>query len=83
MSVVGGVVIFTIVWWLAFFMLLPVGVRTAESVDPGHAASAPERPRLVPKALAATAAAALVTFGLHVAVRQGWISFWDVLVGPG
>ena len=61
MSIVETLVVFAIVWWLFFFMLLPWGVERNEAPEKGHDAGAPVRPRLAPKALAATMLAAAAT----------------------
>ena len=55
----SGIVVFVIIWWVVFFMALPIGVRSPDEagveVEPGHATSAPVRPRLWLKAGATTA----------------------------
>ena len=79
MSALGLVVVFSIVWWLLFFMLLPVGIEPSRERVPGQDPGAPARPLLLRKVLVATAAAALVTGLAHVAALQGWISFWSLL----
>ncbi len=51
MSIVGGVLIYLIIWWVVLFAVLPIGVRNAyeEGVElvPGQADGAPVRPRLL------------------------------------
>lgn len=42
----SGIVVFVIIWWCVFFMVLPFGVRTPDQPGPGHAPSAPVKPRL-------------------------------------
>ncbi len=79
MSALGLVVVFSIVWWLLFFMLLPVGIEPSRERVPGQDPGAPARPLLFRKVLVATVAAALVTGLAHVAALQGWISFWSLL----
>ncbi len=79
MSWASAVVVFVICWWLFFFMLLPVGVRTQGeardageedgAVVPGTPESAPVRPRLWRKAAVATLLA-LLALGLFALVRQ-------------
>ncbi len=78
MSLLGTVVVFTVVWWLIFFMLLPLGVSAEKHVLPGHAASAPARPRVFRKAFGATVVAVLVTGIVYLAAAQGW-SLWEML----
>ena len=58
-----GIIVFVITWWLFFFMMLPVGVKTQEEAGgemvPGTVESAPKKPYLLRKALAATLLAAI------------------------
>jgi len=67
----GGVVVFTMAWWVLFFMALPFGARPPADPGRGHAASAPERPRLLLKALIATVLAGALTTGLAYLLEQG------------
>jgi predicted secreted protein len=60
----SGIVVYVIIWWLVFFMSLPIGVRSpqemGEVAEPGHEAGAPVRTHLPIKVLAATVIAALL-----------------------
>ena len=71
MTLFGGVVVFTMAWWVLFFMALPWGAHAPERPEKGHAASAPERPRLLVKAIVTTVLAALVTLGVGYALDTG------------
>ncbi len=75
MGVLGVLVIFAITWWLVFFMALPFGVRPPDEPGPGHATSAPERPRVALKAAITTAIAAAITGLAAAAVEYDIISF--------
>ena len=59
----GGIMVFVIAWWLFFFMMLPIGVKTQAEVGgeivPGTVESAPIRPHLLRKAIAAAVLATL------------------------
>jgi predicted secreted protein len=61
--------VYFICWWLAFFIMLPIGVRVAEDdeAQSGMADSAPIAPHLWWKALGATILSALI-FGAVYAV---------------
>jgi predicted secreted protein len=58
MSLVSGVMIYAVLWWLVLFMVLPFGVRTVREeggeVTVGEASSAPAKPRIVQKMLVTT-----------------------------
>ena len=75
----GALVIFTIVWWMVFFMTLPFGVTTPEKTEPGHADSAPDKPRLWLKASITTAIATTLTGLAAVAVEYEWINFRELV----
>ncbi len=75
MDAIGIAVVFAITWWLVFFMALPFGVRPPDEPGPGHAPSAPERPRLAIKAAVTTAIAATLTGLAVAAVEHDLISF--------
>jgi predicted secreted protein len=54
MGIAGSLMVISIFWWLAFFMMLPIGVRSQledGSVVPGTEPSAPTAPKLWRKAL--------------------------------
>jgi predicted secreted protein len=57
----GTAVVFTIVWWLILFMVLPFGAAPPDEVEPGMATSAPAKPRMAIKLAVTTLLAALVT----------------------
>lgn len=77
MDIASGIVVYVLLWWLVFFMALPVGVQVPEEteVERGHATSAPKRPHLGRKALAATVIAAVLWAGVYVLVDLDIYSF--------
>lgn len=70
MSIPIAIGLYFICWWLAFFIMLPIGVRTPEGdeVEPGMADSAPIAPYLWRKALGATILAAIVFAAVYVVI---------------
>ena len=64
MSITGTLVIFTIAWWLSFFVVLPIGVQGQwedDSTIPGTEEAAPKEPMLRKKAIWATMGAVVLT----------------------
>lgn len=78
MSVVSGIVVFLILWWLALFAVLPWGVRPSAQPEPGHDPGAPERPRLWRKALLTTGVAVILWLGVYALVASDLISFREM-----
>jgi predicted secreted protein len=66
---------YVIVWWLTLFAFLPLWVKPSEPGDPGHAAGAPQQPRLLLKAAITTAVATVVWLGILVLVRSSLFNF--------
>ena len=64
MGWVTGIMVYIIVWWLVWFMALPIGVVTQEEagddIVPGTVKSASKKPMLKIKAAGTTFVAALV-----------------------
>ena len=75
----GGLVVFTVVWWLVFFVTLPFGVRRIENPEQGHDAGAPAKTHLLIKAAITTAVAGALTGGLAMAIAYGLIDIRELL----
>jgi predicted secreted protein len=72
MTLFLGIAIFVILWWLAFFVMLPMGAQSLHEADeasvPGVERGAPKSHNLGKKALWATGIAAVVWLGVAYAV---------------
>ncbi|MDC3347555.1 DUF1467 family protein [bacterium] len=75
----SAALVFVVVWWLVFFMSLPIGARSyheaGENVDVGNAPSAPMRPRIWMKAGISTLIAVVLTIGVYFLIDSGALSF--------
>ncbi|MBO0736909.1 MAG: DUF1467 family protein [Alphaproteobacteria bacterium] len=70
MNWVTGIVLYVIVWWVTLFAVLPLWVTPAEPDDPGHAAGAPKRPRMLLKAAITTVVAALIWLAAYYLINS-------------
>lgn len=70
-----GILVFVIVWWMVLFTVLPWGNRPPDHAEPGHADSAPERPRLWLKALVTTVIAAAIWGVIYWVIAAEIITF--------
>lgn len=82
MTLAFGIATYFIFWWMVFFTILPIGVRTqhdeGSAIAPGMADSAPIAPRLVFKALLTTGISA-VLFGIfYVVLTRGLVTLDDI-----
>ena len=75
MAWVTGIVVYVLVWWITLFAVLPLWVTPSEPDDPGHAAGAPQRPRMLLKVAITTVVSALIWLAIYLLVRSPWLSF--------
>jgi len=81
MSVTGSIAVFVIIWWLVFFMVLPIGSREVvnqSDVAIGQDAGAPKRTRLLFKSMIST----LISFAVF-ALFYWLIDSGHIAIGPG
>jgi predicted secreted protein len=86
MGIAGSLMVIAIAWWLAFFAMLPFGVRSQleeGEVVPGTEPSAPVAPRLRRKAVWALVIALVVWAGLFSLIEFRLISIDDIPVPSG
>lgn len=70
-----GIVVYILVWWVTLFAVLPLWVTPMERGEPGHAAGAPQNPRMARKLALTTAIAAVIWLGIFIVVHEPWFSF--------
>lgn len=81
MSLTGGIVLYSILWFLVLFVLLPIGQKSQADmgeVTPGTPAGAPYEPKLKKKALWATLIAALLWGVIAYVIMAGVITRADL-----
>ena len=87
MSLVTGIMIYAVIWWLVLFMVLPFGVRTVREEGgeggEGQAASAPARPRIVLKMLVTTAISGVIMGLILAGINTGLIDLRGYFTPPG
>ncbi len=77
MTITAALVLFTVIWFLALLIALPIGVRTqgeAGRVEPGTPASAPAEAGMRRKLLWASVAAVLIWGAVCAVILWGGIS---------
>ncbi len=74
MGIAGGVVVFVVMWWLIFFMSLPMGVRRNEAPEEGHDPGAPTKANVGKKMLVTTGITIVLFVSLHLAIETGLLS---------
>ncbi|MBP2299539.1 DUF1467 family protein [Azospirillum picis] len=75
---VTGAFVYIVVWWVVLFAVLPWGVRTPETPEPGMASSAPVEPRILRKFAITSVVAAVVWLVIFGVEQSGLISFREM-----
>ena len=81
MTITAAIVLFSIVWFMVFFIVLPlrfVSQGDTGEVVPGTPKSAPAGDVVVRKAKITTLVAIVVWAALYAIILSGWISVRDI-----
>lgn len=77
MTITSIIVLFSVIWFMVFFCVLPVQFRSQADlgkVTPGTPASAPEDAMLPQKAKITTAIAAVLFVIVYLIIQSGWVT---------
>ena len=64
MAIFTHVLIFILIWWILFFIILPLKLKVPNETKIGHAKSAPARPFLLIKFLLTSLISGIILFFL-------------------
>ncbi len=81
MAITSAIVLYVVIWFLTFFIALPIRVQTQgdlNKVVPGTHAGAPEHHHLKKKAIITTMIAAVLWLIITGIILSGWISISDL-----
>ena len=70
-----GIIVYLVIWWIALFMVLPLGVKRVENPGRGQEVGAPERPELLRKAIITTIVAAVLWLAFYGFYQLDLLSF--------
>lgn len=70
--------VYFLIWWTAFFVVLPIGVRPAEKGDPGMAGGAPDNPELKKKVILTSILSLVLWLVFYVGLRAGILDFLQI-----
>lgn len=80
MAITSGLVLYAVIWFMTFFIALPIRIQTQGDLDnivPGTQAGAPEHHHLKKKAIITTIIAAILWAAITSVILSGWISVSD------
>lgn len=74
MNIFTGLLVFVVLWWIIWFIALPIGVKTPEKVKVGNTESAPEKPRLWFKAGVTSIISVILTVIIMFLIDSGLLN---------
>jgi predicted secreted protein len=81
MAITSALVLYVVIWFMTFFIALPVRIKTQGDLNkivPGTHASAPEHHHLKKKAIITTIVALVLWLLISGIILSGWISVDDL-----
>lgn len=79
MNIPTIILVYVVVWWLTFFAVLPIGVKSQheseEGVTEGTEPGAPSNPNLKKKIILTSIVAALITVGYYFLATSDLVDF--------
>ena len=83
MGITGSIIVYVMIWWIIFFSILPVGIKSnkevfrdsIEGVDPG----APKNPKIVKKFLITTIITSILFIMIYYTVDLGFFNLRNFL----
>ncbi len=81
MNLTGGIILFAVIWFMVFFVVLPIRFQSQEdagSVVPGTPRSAPSEARIARKAKITTAIAVVLWSGIAWVILSGKVTLADI-----
>ena len=83
MGITGSIIVFVSIWWIVFFSLLPVGIKSnnkkfTENIagtDPG----APKNPNILKKFLYTTLITSLIFIGIYYMTNNDYLNLRELL----
>ena len=83
MSITGSLVNYVCIWWIVFFSILPVGIKSErrqfkESIG-GNDPGAPKNPKILSKFIFSTLITTIIFLGIYYMVKYNYFNLREYL----
>tara|TARA_Y100000590_G_C15038147_1_gene757785 strand:+ start:158 stop:412 length:255 start_codon:yes stop_codon:yes gene_type:complete len=84
MGITGSLVVYVIIWWIVFFSILPVGIKSQnrefkENLS-GNDPGAPKNPNIAKKFLVTTLITSIIFLLIYYVVKSGYFNLREYLL---
>lgn len=70
---VGDAVIIAIVWWIIFFMVLPIGIKRDDNTNLGWDKGAPQESKIVKKIIITSCLSIVAWIIIYMLINSDWL----------
>ena len=83
MGITGSIIVYVMIWWIVFFSILPVGIKSNKEafkdniggIDPG----APKNPKIAKKFLITTIITSILFIVIYYLSNKGFLNLREYL----
>ena len=80
MSITGLAIIYIIIWWIIFFVILPIDVNRAKIVKiDGEDAGSPENPKMLKKFLYCTGITTVIFSIIYLLIKFEYLNLRNII----
>ena len=80
MSATGLAIIYIIIWWIVFFVILPIDVNREKSVKiAGEDAGSPENPKMLKKFIYCTGITSIIFIIIYLLIKYEYLNLRNLI----
>ena len=81
MSVTGSIILYVLIWWIAFFSILPIDVnRQKTNKINGEDAGSPENPKMLKKFIYCTSITSIIFIIIYLLIKYEYFNLRNLIV---
>ena len=84
MGITGSIIVYVCIWWVVFFAMLPIGVKSnPPQIDKkleGFDSGAPKNPEIGKKFLFTTLITSIIFMGIYYMVSNNYLNLREILL---
>ena len=80
MSVTGSIILYVLIWWIAFFSILPIDVnRQKTNKINGEDTGSPENPKMLKKFIYCTGITSIIFIIIYLLVKYEYLNLRNLI----
>jgi|TARA_B110000967_G_scaffold199742_1_gene234520 predicted secreted protein len=81
LSVTGSIILYVLIWWIAFFSILPIDVnRQKTNKINGEDAGSPENPKMLKKFIYCTGITSIIFIIIYLLIKYEYFNLRNLIV---